>query len=70
MVRFEADKLVIELKAYTTQDALDKWMELHSAICDVMRNVDEERICETFYRLPDFLEELKPEWDVARKMIL
>ena len=37
MVRFEDDKLVIELKAYTTQDALNKWMELYSATCSLVK---------------------------------
>ena len=70
MVRFEPDKLVIEIKAFTVQQALDKWVGLHSALCDVIRNIDGESICDTFYNLPYFLEELMPDWDVAKKMAM
>jgi hypothetical protein len=70
MVRFEEDKLVIELRAGTSQNALDKWVGLHSALCNVIRNTDDESICDTFYNLPDFLEELMPDWDVAKKMVM
>lgn len=68
MVRFEDDKLVIELKTYSASGALEKWMELQSAVCNVIRNADSNNICDTFYAIPDFLEELIPDWDVAKKM--
>jgi len=70
MVRFEDNKLVIELKAETTQDALDKWVMLHSAFCDLIRNVNDENICENFHNVTDFLEELMPDWEDAKKMIV
>ena len=69
MVRFEDDKLVIELKAHSSRDAMEKWMELQSSICDVIRSVDSDNIHDTFYNIPDFLRELIPDWDVAKKMI-
>jgi hypothetical protein len=69
MVRFEDDKLVIELKAQSASDAMEKWMELQYSICDVIRSVDCDNIHNTFYNIPDFLRELTPDWDVAKKMI-
>jgi hypothetical protein len=70
MVRFEDDKLVIELKAHSSKDALEKWMSLQFSICDVIRSVDCDDIHNTFYNIPDFLQELVPDWDVAKKMVI
>ena len=69
MVRFEEKKLVIEIKAHCKNDALERWMDIKSAICDVLRNVNGDNICNTFCALPDFLQELMPDWDVAKRMV-
>lgn len=70
MVRFEDEKLVIEITTHTKQNALDTWMMLHSAFCDVMRNVNGDNICDTFCSIPDFLVELMPDWEDAKKMVV
>jgi hypothetical protein len=66
MVRFEKDSLIIEIKAGCP---LEAWVNLQEGLCDVVRNVNHESICDnTFYAVIDFVRELIPEWDTAVKM--
>lgn len=66
MVRFEKDKLVIEVTCY---DPVERWMELHTSLCDIIRNVAQENIAsDTFYSSIDFLSELIPGYEECRQM--
>ena len=69
MVRFEDDKLVIELSAHSKADAIEQWAELQVALCDLLHNVSQENICDdSYYNVPKFMRELMPNWEVLKKM--
>lgn len=70
MVRFENDKLVIEIKSAGVHDSLEKWMLLHGALCDVASHLNKENICGSFQYISGFMKELEPEWEVAKKMLV
>lgn len=66
MIRFEENKLVIEIEG---SDPVETWLTLHSGLCDIVSNVAQESICnDTFYAVIDFLRELIPEYSVACKL--
>jgi len=67
MVRFEEKKLVIEIETY---NPVEYWSDLQNSLLFSMRWTTDENINNnTFYRLPDFLIELQPDFDVIMKMI-
>lgn len=67
MVRFEKDKYIIEV--HTGCNPIESWQELHAGLCDLLRNVNQDNVVDsTFYTVPDFLSNLMPEWETARKM--
>jgi hypothetical protein len=68
MVRFEEDKLVIELKAYGKKDAIDRWLSIHDALYDLMEVINDDTLCDTFFAIPGLLKELSPDWDTLTKM--
>ena len=64
MVRFEDDRLVIEIRTLSRNDSVERWLDLHAGLCDLLRSLDQDTICtETFYAVPDFLQELVPDYD-------
>jgi hypothetical protein len=67
MVRFEKEKLVIEIQCHNSAET---WMELQNGLCDIVRCVKQENIHDrTFFSVIDFIRELIPEWEDAKKMI-
>ena len=66
MVRFEKDKMVIELPA--TMWSVEDWLELHGALCGLMSNVTPDNMRNDFYLVCHFLQELMPDFDTAKKM--
>lgn len=67
MVRFEDGKLVIEIK---TNSPIEYWSDLQNSLLYSMRWTTDENINnDMFYRLPDFLIELQPDFDVLKKMV-
>jgi len=67
MIRFESDKLVIEIE---TPFPAETWTELHIGIYDLVRDVKQETLCNaSFYSVIDFLRELMPEYDTVKKMM-
>jgi len=47
MVRFEENKLVIEIE---NSDPVEAWIELQQGLCDLIRFVNSDTLCpETFY---------------------
>lgn len=69
MVRFEEDKLVIEIPAASRRDAIETWSDLHAGLCDVIYYMRQETIVdESFHNLPLLLGEMLPGWDDIKKM--
>ena len=67
MVRFEENKLVIEI---ADPYPVEAWMDIHAGICDVVRNVKQENIVEgNYFAVIDFLREMVPDYDNAVKMM-
>jgi hypothetical protein len=69
MVRFEEDKLVIELSAICKSDSLEKWTGLQKSLCNIIRSMNDENIYGDFDCAIDLLGELVPDWKDAKKMI-
>ncbi len=68
MVRFEKKKFIIEINC--ASNPVEDWLLLHQSLTDIIRNVSAERIVDsTFYAAVDFLQELMPDYDTAKKMI-
>lgn len=66
MVRFEEKKLVIEVECY---DPVSYWLELHTSLCDIVRNVTSDNIVnDTFYSSVDFLNALLPDLEQSKRM--
>jgi hypothetical protein len=67
MIKFEKDKLVIEID---TPDPTCAWIELQQSLCDIIRNTSGSNINDqTFFSAIDLLGELLPDWDCAKKMM-
>jgi len=67
MVRFEENKLIIEVE---TNNPIEYWSDLQNSLLYSMRWTTDENIHNNkFYRLPDFLIELQPDFGVMMKMI-
>ena len=59
MVRFEENKLIIEIVTHWPQES---WKELHTGLCDLIRYVKQDTIHDdTLYSVVDLLSELMPE---------
>ena len=69
MVRFEDKKLVIEIETHGKNGALEAWMDLQRSLCDIIRNTKDDTIYGTFHSIPDFIGNLLPDWEDAKKMI-
>lgn len=68
MVRFEEKKFIIEVN--TATDPVEDWLLLHQSLTDIIRGVTAERIVDdTFYAAVDFLHELMPDCETAKKML-
>jgi hypothetical protein len=66
MIRFEENKLVIEIETLYPAGTL---INLHRGICDIVRNVcDETIVNDTFYAVIDFTEELFPCWEDLKRL--
>jgi hypothetical protein len=66
MVRFEEDKMVIEIK--TCPYDAEEWSTLVKALLDLMRNVDRDNIGNNFYAVCDLLIDMMPDYDTVIKM--
>lgn len=67
MVRFEKDRLVIEIDTHGSP--VEYWMELQRALLDMLSHTTQETLIEeTFYTVPDFLRELMPDYETLAKM--
>ncbi|MDR0815076.1 MAG: hypothetical protein LBN37_04910 [Bacteroidales bacterium] len=65
MIRFEKDRLIIEIKHYCP---VEYWQELQQGLYDLIRHVNQDTISNTFHEVISLLEELIPETDDAKKM--
>ncbi len=69
MVRFEKDKLVIEIDASGPFGPLEEWVNLHDAMCDLIYFLDSERINDrTFFNIATLIRALVPDWGTVKKM--
>jgi hypothetical protein len=68
MVRFEDDKLVIEISAGSKNSSVETWLDLQSELLYVIRWINQESVTDKFYVLPDFLGNLLPDYKSAIKM--
>jgi hypothetical protein len=68
MVRFEENKLVIEVQSHSQKDAVEKWITLQRELLFLMRWLENDKISKDFYTIPDLLDELLPDWEQAKKM--
>ena len=67
MVRFEENKLIIEIEAPFPAET---WTDLHIGIYDLVRDVKQETLHNaSFYSVIDFLQELMPDYDTVKKMM-
>ena len=68
MVRFEENKLVIEIE---NSDPVEAWIELQQGLCDLIRFVNSDTLYpNTFYGVIDLVGELVPEHRQAKKMLV
>lgn len=69
MVRFEDNKLIIEVQTFSRNEAVERWLDLHAGLCELLCFVRQDTICDkTFFAVPDFLQELMPDWDDASRL--
>ena len=67
MVRFERDRLVIEI---ATTSPHEEWLNIHEAICNIARFVNQDTIMnDSFASVIDLLDELMLDRKTAEKML-
>jgi hypothetical protein len=70
MVRFNNDKLAIEIKCISRLDAIEKWKSLHSGILDLMFLMDKDTLSDDSFRsIVELLIEMALDSDETAKMI-
>jgi hypothetical protein len=69
MVRFEDEKLVIEISTHNRRDSVETWIALQKELLFLMRWIEDGCVGKDFYLMPDLLEELLPDFEQASKMI-
>jgi hypothetical protein len=67
MVRFSEDSFTITIP--TGGNPVEEWLNLHDDLCRLLMMQGEET-CVVHWNTHRLLEELTPEWSVARKMTL
>lgn len=66
MVRFEKDKLIIEIESCFPTDT---WLELYGAMLDLVRSLDADySLSDRFYNIPILLDAMLPDSDQAKKL--
>jgi hypothetical protein len=50
-------------------DPIENWQLLHSVLLELMRNVNTENLPPDIWVVTDFISELMPEFETARKML-
>lgn len=66
MIRFEKDKLVIEIESGFPSDT---WLELYGALIDLVRSLDADYpLGDRFYNIPILLDAMLPDSDQAKKL--
>lgn len=69
MVRFEDDRLVIEIPVTSRTQAIEAWSDLHTALCDMMYYITQDTISDdTYHNLPMLLGYMLPPWDDMIRM--
>jgi hypothetical protein len=66
MVRFEKDKLIIEIKTTTPHE---DWLSMHASLCDLLRFVNRDTLIEDSHDSAiDLLSNMVPDWETSTKM--
>jgi len=67
MVRFEKDRYII--KVVTHCNPVEEWQDLMTGIYELMRKMPAgEEVPERFYAVINFLLEMLPDWEQAKRM--
>ncbi|MDR0364153.1 MAG: hypothetical protein LBH92_03945 [Bacteroidales bacterium] len=67
MVRFEEKKIIIEID---DPFPVDSWLVLMGGLCKMARFTTQDNICDnTFHAVIDFIGQLMPDFDTAKKMM-
>ena len=69
MIRFEEEKLVIEIKTCSRAYAVETWLNLQKELLYIIRWMGQDNISNDFYVIPDFMDVLLPDFEQAIKMI-
>ena len=73
MVRFEDNKLVIEIESIAKNHSVENWITLHDALCETLKDttfMDEDiEAGKGYYYIFDLLKNLVPDWEDAIKMV-
>lgn len=67
MIRFDKDRYTIEV--YTGSDPVENWLELHKEIVCLISLINQDNMPKDgLCYLSQLLEDMMPEWEVARRM--
>jgi hypothetical protein len=67
MVTF--DNTSFSVKVNCGADPIENWQLLHSVLLELMRNVNTENLPPDIWVVTDFISELMPEFETAKKML-
>lgn len=67
MVTF--DKTSYTIKVDCAYEPIENWQLLHSVLLELMRNVNTENLPPDIWVVTDFISELMPEFETAKKML-
>jgi len=67
MITFTSHSFIIEVETCTSP--IENWLMLQQSLHNLIRNVKNDNIQDDLYATIDFLSELLPDWEDAKKMI-
>jgi hypothetical protein len=68
MVRFEKDRYIVVIE--TNGNPIENWQNLQADIIRVLGVVGTEMLSDGIPFLAEFLQEIQPDWETAKKMTL
>ena len=67
MVQFEEKSFVVKVECRT--NPIENWQLLHAVLLELMRNVNTDNLPRDMWVVTDFIAELMPDYDTAKKML-
>ena len=67
MVTFEEKSYTIKVNC--GYEPIENWQLLHNVLLELMRNVNTENLPPDIWVITDFISELMPDFETARKML-